>query len=100
MLRDFMLGSIKIHILYHDSQAPVYGAELMEELARHGHKIGPGTLYPVLHSLEREGLLRSARQTLGGRVRRYYALTPPGAAALEQARHAVRELMREIIEEV
>ncbi|MBI4757489.1 MAG: helix-turn-helix transcriptional regulator, partial [Chloroflexi bacterium] len=45
MLRDFFLGSIKVHILYHASQGPVYGIEMMEELRRHGYELSPGTLY-------------------------------------------------------
>lgn len=99
MLRDFMIGSVKIHILYHASEGPVYGTALMEELGRHGYRIGPGTLYPTLHAMERNGLLHSERQTIAGRVRRYYTITPQGLKALEEARHAVRELMHEIFKE-
>jgi DNA-binding PadR family transcriptional regulator len=29
---------------------------MIEELARHGYKISPGTLYPMLHALERKGI--------------------------------------------
>jgi hypothetical protein len=32
---------------------------MIEELRRHGYRISPGTLYPMLHALERKGYLRS-----------------------------------------
>ncbi len=98
MLREFFLGFIKIHILYHASREPVYGLALIDELARHGYKVSPGTLYPTLHSLERHGYLSSEIRLVGGRKRRYYTLTPQGQAALDQARHHIRELVEEVLE--
>ena len=59
MIRDFFLGFIKIHILHHASKEPVYGLWLIEELGHHGYKLSPGTLYPILHRLEEERLLKS-----------------------------------------
>ena len=53
--REFFLGFIKIHVLYHASKGPVFGAEITDELGRHGYHLGPGTLYPTLHRLEKEG---------------------------------------------
>lgn len=97
MLRDFFLGIIKIHILYHASQAPVYGTELMEELGRHGYSISPGTLYPILHSLEKQELVASYRKNESGKIRRYYQITKKGLISLDQARIKVRELVHEII---
>ena len=58
MLRDFFLGFIKIHILHHAAQEPVFGLALIRELARHGYDLSPGTLYPVLHGLESAGYLQ------------------------------------------
>ena len=54
MLRDLFLGFVKVHILHHAAREPVYGLWLIEELAHHGYELSPGTLYPTLHSLERE----------------------------------------------
>jgi PadR family transcriptional regulator PadR len=51
---------IRLHILYHAARAPVFGLGIIEELARHGYKLSPGTLYPLLHGMERKGYLRSA----------------------------------------
>jgi hypothetical protein len=52
-------GLIRIHILYHACQGPIFGLGMIEELARHGYKLSAGTLYPLLHRLEKKGLLRS-----------------------------------------
>jgi DNA-binding PadR family transcriptional regulator len=98
MLRDFYLGMMKIHILYHASKEAVYGTWLMEELGRHGYQPGPGTLYPMLHGLEKEGLLMSNRKAVGGKVRRYYQITDKGKGALKETRAKVRELVREVLE--
>lgn len=97
MLRKLFLGFIKIHILYHAGQQPVYGLWLIDELARHGYAVSPGTLYPTLHSLESEGYLTSEKRVVGGRRRRYYAITPAGEAALSQARKHLAELMAEVL---
>lgn len=57
--RDLFSGLIRIHVLLHAVQKPIFGLAMMEELRRHGYRIGPGTLYPLLHGLERSGLLKS-----------------------------------------
>ena len=53
--REFSLGFIKIHILYHAARESIFGVAIARELARHGYNVSPGTLYPVLHRLEKEG---------------------------------------------
>ncbi|MBI4202745.1 MAG: helix-turn-helix transcriptional regulator [Chloroflexi bacterium] len=98
MLRDFFLGFIRIHILHHASEEPVYGTALQQELARHGYQLSPGTLYPVLHSLEQAGYLRKTERVVGGRVRKYYTITPEGEQVLAEARLKVRELVEEVVE--
>lgn len=98
MLRDFFLGFVKIHILHHAAQAPVYGLALIEELKRHGYDLSPGTLYPILHSLEADGYLARAERVIGGKVRKYYTLTAAGAEALAAIRPRVRELVNEVLE--
>lgn len=99
LLHDLYLGFIRIHILYHAGKERVYGAALMEELARHGYQVGPGTLYPMLHALEEKGLLVSELEVVGGKRRRYYHITAIGADALENARAHTLELIREINQE-
>lgn len=94
--RDLFLGLVKLHILHHAGREPVYGAWLIEELRRHGYTLSPGTLYPMLHGLEAEGLLSRERQVVEGRVRKIYRLTAAGREALARGRSQVVELLREI----
>jgi DNA-binding PadR family transcriptional regulator len=94
--RDLFLGFVKLHILYHAGREPVYGLWLIDELARHGYELSAGTLYPMLHSLEDEGLLTSERRVVKGKVRKYYALTQAGQEALSHGRDKAVELLDEI----
>lgn len=96
MIRDFFLGFIKIHILYHATQEPIYGLEMIRELATHGYDLSPGTLYPILHRLEDQGYLVSEKQVVEGKVRKYYTATPAGETMLAQAYAQALELFREI----
>jgi PadR family transcriptional regulator, regulatory protein PadR len=96
MIRTFFLGFIRLHIVYHASKKPIFGLDMVKELARHGYELSPGTLYPILHNLEKEGYLESKKQIVGGKVRKYYRVTPSGKKALDQAIVKVNELMDEI----
>ncbi len=97
MLRNFFLGFIKIHILHHAGEAPVYGLALIAELRRHGYELSPGTLYPVLHQLEEAGYLSRLDRIVNGKVRKYYVLTRRGAAALRDVREKTAELVGEVL---
>ena len=55
VLRKLFLGFIQIHILYHAKKEPLYGSWLLQELKEHGYQISPGTLYPILHGMEKIG---------------------------------------------
>lgn len=94
--RDLLLGFAKIHVLYHASHEPIYGAGISAELAHHGYRLSWGTLYPLLHNLEAEGLLARDDQVVEGKVRKYYRITAPGREALDAAREKALELVREI----
>jgi PadR family transcriptional regulator, regulatory protein PadR len=98
ILRSLSLGFVKVHILYHAGREPVHGLWLIEELARHGYRFSPGTLYPILHGLEAAGLLAGERQVVHGKVRRCYRLTRAGKRALRLARAKAIELVKEIRE--
>jgi DNA-binding PadR family transcriptional regulator len=97
--QDFYRGLIRLHILHHASKGPVFGLWFIEELARHGYKLSPGTLYPLLHGLEQKGYLRSTEVREGKRSRRMYRATPLGRKALAAAREKVSELFGEMLEE-
>jgi len=79
-------------------EEPIFGLGMAEELARHGYRISPGTLYPLLHSLEKRGYLRSSERRNGKSLRKVYRATPRGRRALMAAKSKVRELFRELIE--
>lgn len=72
---------------------------MTKELAKHGHNISPGTLYPTLHRMEQEGLLRSHSATIDGRRQRLYTATPQGKRTLKRALKALRELACELLED-
>lgn len=98
--REFFLGFIKVHILYHASKGPVSGVELAKELARHGYLLSPGTLYPTLHRLENEGYLKQdTARVVSGKVRKYYIITEPGLKVLGEASEKIRELIEEVLED-
>jgi DNA-binding PadR family transcriptional regulator len=97
MLRDLFLGFIRTHIVFHASEGPVYGTALMGELGRHGYRVGPGTLYPILHGLEGRGYLRREDRVVHGRVRKYYRITPAGRRALTRTQAQLQELVREVL---
>jgi DNA-binding PadR family transcriptional regulator len=99
VVRDFRRGAVRLHVLHHATEIEVSGTWMSEELARHGYRISPGTLYPLLHALEEQGLLASVQRTEGGRVLRYYAATAAGRQTLEQARRALVELADELLAE-
>ncbi|MEX2598747.1 MAG: PadR family transcriptional regulator [Dehalococcoidia bacterium] len=98
MIRDFFLGFIRIHILHHAAEEHVYGKALMEELARHGYELSPGTLYPLLHGLEKAGYLTRADEVVNGKVRKYYSITASGTQVLTEAKVKIRELVGEVLE--
>jgi DNA-binding PadR family transcriptional regulator len=97
--RHFFNGFIRLHILYHAAKEPTYGAEITEELVRHGYRLSQGTLYPTLHQLEQLGYLHSYREVVRGKRRRYYRATPAGHRVLVEARQKLTELVAEIIED-
>lgn len=92
-------GLIRIHVLLHAAQEPIYGLEMMDELAHHGYRVGPGTLYPLLHGMEDAGLLKAAGDDASGTRRKFYRITPAGRRALSRATKKVDELHRELHEE-
>lgn len=96
-VRDILLAFVRVHVLHHAVSERVYGAGMAEELARHGYQLSPGTLYPLLHRLEQDGLLVSESETVDGKVRRYYVATDQGRAALNELQPRLAELVGEAL---
>lgn len=97
--REIYAGLIRIHILYHACQGPVFGLGMIEELQRHGYKLSAGTLYPLLHGLEKRGYLYSREIRAGRAFRRVYRAKRAGRRALAAAKEKVRELLGELLED-
>ena len=98
-LRGLFLGFIKIHILYHAAKEPIYGQEFSKELKRHGYEISFGTLYPILHKLEENGLLKKITKNVNGKIRKYYTITKKGNEVLQEAKMRAKELVDELFED-
>ena len=95
--RDLYSGLMRLHILHHAVEAPIFGLGMLEELAHHGYRISPGTLYPLLHGLEQKGYLRSWEERNGRSRRLVFRATPKGKRALQAAKRKIRELFAEIV---
>ncbi len=95
--RQFFLGFVRTHILFHAAEAPICGVEITDELARHGYQLSPGTLYPILHALSAADYLRCVSKVQSGRVRKYYTITPRGRWALGEAKKRLKELVKEVL---
>ena len=99
--QELYSGLIRLHILFHAARGPIYGFAMMDELGRHGYRLSAGTLYPILHGLERKGYLVSGAAGAPHRVdgrRRVYRATALGRRALGVAKRRVRELFGELLE--
>jgi PadR family transcriptional regulator, regulatory protein PadR len=95
---EIFSGLIRIHVLHHANIEGVFGLGMINELRRHGYKIGPGTMYPLLHGMEKRGWLRTRIARIEGRTRKVYFATNPGKKTLEEAKVKVQELFEEIFE--
>jgi DNA-binding PadR family transcriptional regulator len=95
IIREFLLGFWKIHILHHAEEHGIYGQWMLEELHHHGYRLSPGTLYPLLARMARRGWLR-ASQPKRSRDARVYRITPAGAEVLTRLRAALTELQQEV----
>jgi PadR family transcriptional regulator, regulatory protein PadR len=96
--REFVSGVIRLHILHHAAQEPLVGCWMSEELRRHGYEMSPGTIYPLLHSLENRGYLSVEVKREGRRAWREYSATKEGKKVLAAAKRKLRELFHELME--
>ncbi len=95
--RDLLSGLVRLHVLHHAAEHEIYGQWMIEELARHGYRISPGTLYPMLHKLQRDGYLTCREERHGRSVRKLYSITDLGREGLALAKKQVREFTREAL---
>jgi PadR family transcriptional regulator, regulatory protein PadR len=86
--QELLSGFVRLHVLHHATEGEFYGQWMIEELARHGYRLSPGPLYPMLEAMEQRGYLVSRRERAGRSIRRLYSATPLGREALAMARRA------------
>jgi PadR family transcriptional regulator, regulatory protein PadR len=98
IIRKLFLGFIQIHILHHAKKEPFFGSWMIEELKEHDYQMSPGTLYPILHNLEANGLLEKEERLVDKKIRKYYKITEKGIEVLDEARSKAYELFKEIKE--
>ena len=96
--RDLMAGFVRLHVLNHAKSGPIFGIGIIERLAFHGYVLSPGTLYPILHGLERDGFLNSRDEVEGSRRRRIYEITETGERVLILSKVRLWELFKEVFE--
>ncbi|MBI5037928.1 MAG: helix-turn-helix transcriptional regulator [Candidatus Kerfeldbacteria bacterium] len=85
--KELLKGSLEILLLSVLKQKSLYGYLIVKELKSRSDEVfslGEGTLYPLLHKLEIEGLLESWWQEVDGRRRKYYSLTNKGKKVLAE----------------
>jgi DNA-binding PadR family transcriptional regulator len=98
--QDLVKGSIVPVVLSLVAERPMYGYEMVKLVnARTGGRLEwrEGTLYPTLHKLESDGLIRSewseapAAPAGGARTRKYYSITRTGRKELQRRASEWRE---------
>ena len=91
MAREQEPGGMDMLILHLLAERDMYGYEMVTELAGRSSEVfqlKEGTLYPLLHRLEKEGSVSAYEEKKGGRVRRYYRLTRKGGEKLRERTEA------------
>jgi PadR family transcriptional regulator, regulatory protein PadR len=97
--QDLYIGLVRVHVLHHAAKELIFGLGMIEELGRHGYRLSPGTMYPLLHSMERRGWLKTHMLVIAGKRRKCYSATRAGKTALKEAVERVKELFEEIVED-
>jgi DNA-binding PadR family transcriptional regulator len=99
MTGDTLKGHLDALVLASLRGGPLHGYAIIESLRERSEgafDLAEGTVYPVLHRLEAEGLLASAWSSAAGRRRRVYRLTRRGRASLDRTRSDWRAFVRAV----
>ncbi len=81
--RDLLHGSLDVLVLSVLADGPQYGYAIQRKLRDAGdHDVKAGTLYPLLHRMEQDGLVTPSWEKTTGRPRKWYALSPTGQKRL------------------
>ena len=93
--KGYMSGSSQLLVLNILNEKPCYGYELIKTLKSRSNDVfdmQEGTLYPILHKLENEGLVCSSKQEVAGRTRKVYSITVKGIRVLEKEKEEWKEI--------
>lgn len=88
------LSTLILKLLADNGQ--MYGYEIIQRIKESSEgkmNITEGALYPALHKLEAEGLLKTERRSVGGRVRKYYALSAKGQRASQSMLEQLQDFL-------
>ena len=95
--RKSIKGNIDPLLLCLVAQQPMYGYQIIKELERRSQgyfRFKEGTLYPVLHQLERAGFISGEWQRLpNGQQRKYYHITNKGLTSLVEKRNQWQDFL-------
>jgi DNA-binding PadR family transcriptional regulator len=95
--RSFLRGILQVFILHHAARGPLHGGAVTRGFRLLGYPLSPGTLYPILHALQQERLLRSRTRVISGRSYRFYTLTPRGLKALTCLHKSLRDILLDVL---
>jgi DNA-binding PadR family transcriptional regulator len=88
---DYLAGMLRVLILSELSRGEGYGYGIARSLTERSNgdlRVRPESLYPVLHRMEQEGLLKARwEQSEDGRPRKVYAITVKGLQRWERSRN-------------
>jgi PadR family transcriptional regulator PadR len=102
--REFLTGTVGVLLLNLLAERAMYGYEMLQQAERRSaqaFQLKEGTVYPALHQMERDGLLKATwRDGPSGRPRKYYSLTAKGRRQAQSKRRqwaSISAAMRAIL---
>ncbi len=96
--KELIKGTLKTVLLkLLAEEGRMYGYQMTkraEAVSDGRYQLTEGSLYPLLHKLEKDGLVTTEAESVSGRTRKYYRLTAAGRAAARDHLEEFREFMR------
>ena len=92
--KELLKGSTSVLVLSVLNGTDLYGYRIIRELeirSENAFEMSEGTLYPILHALEKEKFLESYWKEVDGRNRKYYHVTKKGLKELESKKQEFEE---------
>ena len=97
LVQRIVRNFLDVHVLRLIQTEPMWGYKIIKRIKTlFGIKIRHGSLYPLLNSLEEQGLLESRQETKQGRVRRIYEITPKGSQLIEYYYESLRGQLQKL----